>query len=188
MKQIMVFGMVAGLAAFLSLPSWSEGGACTLECPAGPEGPAGPKGDTGEAGPKGDIGPAGPQGEAGPAGPEGAAGPQGLTGPKGDKGDAGDKGETGATGPAGPQGPPGPAAQNAVQFCTPENYWYACKRGSTDPAGETDKKAHLCTEELATGAVSRYAKTGRNLIGQVQKVAKLYNMAELICDPADEIE
>lgn len=163
MKQIMMFTMAIGCASFLSLPAWSEGEACTLECPAGPEGPAGPKGDIGPAGPQGATGPAGPQGEAGAAGP---------------------KGDTGPAGPAGPQGPPGPAAQNAVQFCTPANYWYACKRGRTEPAAESDKKAHLCTEEIATGEVSRYAKTGRNLTKQIEKVARLYNMAELICDPA----
>jgi len=155
MKQILMFAIVAGCALFLSLPAWSEGEECTLECPAGPKGDVGPEG------------PAGPQGDVGPAGP---------AGPKGDPGETG------------PQGPPGPAAQNAVQFCTPANYWYACKRGRTDPAGETDKKAHLCVEDLATGEVARYAKTGRNFTDQINKVARLYNMAELICDPASEVE
>lgn len=158
MKKTTMIAVVAGCALLLSLPAWSEGESCTLECPAGP------KGDVGPAGPKGDIGPQGETGATGAAGP---------------------KGDTGAVGPA---GPPGAAALNAVQFCTPANYWYACKRGGTDAAADSDKKAHLCTEELATGEVSRYAKTGRNLTKQIQKVARLYNMAELLCDPANQVE
>ena len=163
----MTWTMVIGAALLLSLPAWGEGEQCTIECPAGPEGPAGPKGDPGPAGPQGDVGP------AGPVGPQGEAGPTGPQGPQGD---------------TGPQGPPGPAAENAVQFCTPENYWYACKRGSTKPSDENDKKAHLCLEEIATGEVARYAKTGRNFKKQIDKVARLYNMAELLCDPTLEAE
>jgi len=178
MKQILMFAIVAGCALFLSLPAWSAGEECVLECPAGPkgdvgpEGPAGPKGDTGADGAKGDIGPAGAKGDTGAAGPKGDNGADGAQGAKGD---------------TGPQGPPGAAAQNAVQYCTPAHHWYACKRGSTDPAGDTDKKAHLCTEDIATGEVARYAKTGRNLASQVKKVARLHNMAELICDPTAEV-
>jgi hypothetical protein len=166
MKQLITFTVVVGCALFLSLPGWSEGEQCVIECPAGPEGPAGATGPEGPAGPQGPGGAAGANGADGATGPEGPAGPQG------------------AIGPQGPPGPPGAAGQSFMQVCTPANFWYACKRGRTEPAGESDKKAHLCTEEIATGEIDRYAKTGRNLRSQIEKVAHLYNMAELLCDPA----
>ena len=109
---------------------------------------------------------------AGPVGPEGPPGPAGPAGP---------------TGPEGPPGPAGSEGPGVVKVCIPQNFWYACKRGTTVPAETTDKKVHLCSEDLVTGAVERYTRTGRNLYASVAKVARIYNMAEHLCDPALEI-
>lgn len=111
---------------------------------------------------------------AGPVGPEGPPGPAGPAGP------------TGPEGPAGPPGPAGAEGPGVVKVCIPQNFWYACKRGKTEPADATDKKVHLCSEDLATGAIERYTRTGRNFYTSVARVARIYNVAEHMCDPALE--
>ena len=88
---------------------------CCINCPPGPQGPAGlqgPVGPQGIPGARGPIGPQGPAGATGPAGPQGPAGetgPAGPQGPIGETGPAGPQGPIGETGPVGPQGPAGEA-------------------------------------------------------------------------------
>ena len=87
---------------------------CCINCPPGPQGPAGATGPTGLRGPVGATGPAGPQGPAGETGPIGPQGPIGETGPTGPQGPVGETGPIGPQGPAGetdPIGPQGPAGE-----------------------------------------------------------------------------
>jgi len=92
-------------------------------------------------------------------------------------------GVAGPQGPPGPAGPPGLDGEAAViTQCPPLYLWYACKRGKTTPAAENEKKAHLCTEDLTTGELERFAKTGRNTRAQIDRIARINNLAEQLCD------
>ena len=122
-----------------------------------------------------------------PAGPQGPAGPPGPMGPMGPMGPSGATGPAGPQGPTGPMGPPGPGDEiGTAKICFPTHYWFPCKRGTTLPAEPGDRRTHLCSENLLTGEVGRYSKTGRNKYENVMRVARLYNMAEHLCDPALE--
>jgi hypothetical protein len=186
-REAMILAAAYVSAAAFALPAWSQSqsvdprngdSTVCIECPAGPPGPPGP------AGPPG--GPPGPAGPAGPAGPPGAEGPQGIQGELGPMGIEGPPGPQGPPGPAGPAGLDGEAA--VITMCPPHYRWYACKRGKTTPASETEKKAHLCTENLATGELERFAKTGRNSRDQVERLVRINNLAERLCDLSEVTE
>jgi hypothetical protein len=110
----------------------------------------------------------------GPTGPQGELGPMGIQGPPG---------PTGPTGAAGLDGEPA-----FVTACPPQFRWYACKRGKTTPSQEGEKRAHLCTENLATGELERFAKTGRNSKAQVDRLVRINNLAEQLCDMGEVTE
>jgi len=111
---------------------------------------------------------------AGPPGPQGELGPMGIEGPAG---------PAGAVGPPGPPGLDGGAA--VITRCAPLYRWYSCKRGKTTPAAEGEKKAHLCTEDLTTGELQRFAKTGRNSKAQIDRIARINNLSEQLCDMSE---
>ena len=111
---------------------------------------------------------------AGPPGPQGELGPMGIQGP---------------TGPTGPPGAPGVDGEPAfVTACPPQFRWYACKKGKTTPSEDGDKRAHLCTEDLTTGELERFAKTGRNSKLQIDRLVRINNLAEQLCDMGEVIE
>jgi hypothetical protein len=96
------------------------------------------------------------------------------------------QGEQGERGPMGEQGEPGlPGEAAVITQCPPKYRWYSCKRGSTTPAGEGEKKAHLCTEDMATGELERFAKTGRNSKRQIDRIVRINNLAEQLCDMSE---
>jgi collagen triple helix repeat protein len=146
--RIVVFGLVAGVAALVATVAFAQipdssgvihacyhtsNGAIRVvedvsECSgseagldwfqAGAAGSEGPRGPPGPAGADGTDGAPGADGPAGPQGPQGPAGVDGADGAPGPPGPPGADGADGAPGPQGPPGPPGPSA-DAFTSSTP---------------------------------------------------------------------
>ncbi|XP_078383107.1 uncharacterized protein LOC144665694 isoform X1 [Oculina patagonica] len=161
-------------------------------CVAGPPGPKGVQGNRGKRGPKGTKG---KKGTKGIMGIPGEPGKQGIKGDLGTSGVKGEKGDAGTAGHPGPKGEPGesisapevvisPASltvtqnQTATFYCSadgnpkPSVSWSKISGTGLVNTDGPDNKLHI--RSAGYNDSGSYVCTATNILGQVQKVVKLF--------------